>query len=339
MLQQKSQPLVSIIVPVYNKEEYLRRCLESIINQTYQNIEIILVDDGSTDGSGEICRRYAGSDPKIRIITQVNQGLSAARNTGLDHMKGGYVVFVDADDYISLSLVEILLDQLTENHAQMAMGDTIIISEEEAGQGEVYPCREIECSLLGRDDVYDTMGTPEGNEFVSACGRLYQKELFRTLRFDVGKINEDEFIYHKIYDQIDRLCLIRAPLYYNVMTENSITRRDRVRRFHPDVVEALFNRLEYFQAYGNKKYIEVTKDRIMWLVMKICEQSGAGDKKTQEEMIRTNRRIRLITGRGIHSFTYYLYCISPAACRLMQVAVQRLQKMLSRGTERSRTGG
>ena len=339
MLQQKAQPLVSVIVPVYNKGKYLSRCLDSIVNQTWQNLEIILVDDGSTDLSGEICRRYARNDPRIRLFSQANQRLSAARNTGLDHMKGEYVIFVDADDYISLSLTEILLDYLMEHHVRLAIGGKIAISEEEAGQGEVFPGHKIEYSLLGRDDVYDTMGTPEGNEFVSACGRLYQKELFRTLRFDVGKINEDEFIYHKIYDQIDRLCLIRAPLYYNVMTENSITRRDRVRRFHPDVVEALFNRLEYFQAYGNKKYIEVTKDRIMWLVMKICEQSGAGDKKTQEEMIRTNRRIRLITGRGIHSFTYYLYCISPAACRLMQVAVQRLQKMLSRGTERSRTGG
>jgi len=338
MLQQKSQPLVSIIVPVYNKEEYLRRCLESIINQTYQNIEIILVDDGSTDGSGEICRRYAGSDPKIRIITQVNQGLSAARNTGLDHMKGGYVVFVDADDYISLSLVEILLDQLTENHAQMAMGDTIIISEEEAGEGEVYPCREIECSLLGRDDVYDTEGTPEGNKFVSVCGRLYQKELFQTLRFDIGKINEDEFIYHKIFNQVDRLMLVRLPLYYNVMSGNSITRRDGIRRFHPDAVEAFFDRLEYFQAYGNSKYIEVTKKRIRWLVAKLCEQSGAGDKTTKEEIIKAEKRIKQITGDA-HSPKYYIYCISPAAYRLIGKTVQRLHKIVSREPGRSRMGG
>lgn len=339
MLQQKSQLLVSVIVPVYNKEKYLSRCLDSIVNQTCREIEIILVDDGSTDGSGEICRRYAQSDPRIRVITQVNQGLSAARNTGLDHMKGGYVVFVDADDYISLSLVEILLGQLTEHQAQMAIGETIVISEEEAGQGEVYHGRKIECSLLGRDDVYDTVGTPEGNKFVSACGRLYQKELFRTLRFDIGKINEDEFIYHKIFDQVNRLCYVRAPLYYNVMSGNSITRRDGIRRFHPDAVEAFFNRLEYFQAYGNPKYIKATKDRIMWLVMQLCEQSGSGDKKTKEEIIRTEKRIKQITGRGAHSLTCYLFCISPAACRFMKTAVQRMQEIRSRAPGRSRTGG
>jgi len=339
MSKQKSQPLVSIIVPVYNKEEYLRRCLESIINQTYQNLEIILVDDGSTDGSGEICRRYAGNDPRICLFTQENQGLSAARNVGLDHMKGGYVVFVDADDYISLSLVEILLDQLTKRRTRMAVGGITVISEEEAGQGEVYPCREIECSLLGRDDVYDTVGMPEGSKFVTVWGKLYQKELFRTLRFDIGKINEDEFIYHKIYDQVERLSYVRAPLYYNVMSGNSITRKGGNRRFHPDVVEAFFGRLEYFQAYGKKKYIKVTKDRILWLTMQLCGQSGAGDQKTKEELIRTEKRIRQITGSGTHSFTYYLFCISPAACRLMRTAVQRLQEIRSRASGRSRPGG
>lgn len=100
-----SMPLVSVIIPVYNVEKYLARCLDSVVAQTYQNLEIILVNDGSTDASGEICRQYGQSDSRIRLFTQENQGLSAARNTGLDHMNGEYIVFVDSDDYISVHFV------------------------------------------------------------------------------------------------------------------------------------------------------------------------------------------------------------------------------------------
>ena len=104
--------LISIIVPVYNVEPFLRRCLDSILGQTYKNLEVILVDDGSTDASGTICNEYCAKDPRVRVFHQVNAGISAARNKGLDKSSGSFIVFVDSDDYIELNMVEVLLSAI-----------------------------------------------------------------------------------------------------------------------------------------------------------------------------------------------------------------------------------
>ena len=119
------KPLISVIVPVYNVEEYLPKCLESIINQTYKNLEIILVDDGSTDNSGIICEDYAEKDKRIKVVHQTNLGISAARNAGLDLCSGDYITFVDSDDYIECDEIEVLVDQIVPNGI-VCNGSTII---------------------------------------------------------------------------------------------------------------------------------------------------------------------------------------------------------------------
>src|SRR5699024_4494271 len=111
--------LISVIVPVYNVEKYVRRCIDSICGQTYSNLEIILIDDGSTDSSGKICDEMAAKDGRISVIHQENKGLSQARNAGLDQAKGEYIAFVDSDDYLSLNMYECLLKSLKENNADV----------------------------------------------------------------------------------------------------------------------------------------------------------------------------------------------------------------------------
>ena len=123
------KPLISVIVPVYNTEKYLYRCVESICNQTYRNLEIILVDDGSTDGSGAICDQLSGEDDRIRVIHKENEGASAARNTGLDLAKGEYIGLVDSDDYISTDMYEKLFELLQGAKAEMAVWHRISMSE------------------------------------------------------------------------------------------------------------------------------------------------------------------------------------------------------------------
>lgn len=319
------QPLVTVIVPVYNVEKYLMRCLDSVVNQTYRNLEIILVNDGSTDGSGEICRQYERRDSRIRLFAQENGGLSAARNTGLDHMRGEYIVFVDSDDYISLSFVEILLGQVMKYHVQMAVCGRTIIREEDAGQGEVYSGRKTECSLLSRDDVYDVMDKPKGDPFIVVWGRLYASGLFKTLRFDVGKIHEDEFIFHKIFDQVNTVCYIGAPLYHHVRSHNSITRKRGVRHLHADAMDAFLSRLEYFQSYGKKKYIKMTERQIIGMAIKLCEQFEMGDEQTKEALAKVKRRIEQVTGSAVFSLRYTLYHISPVSYRFARAVNQRIK--------------
>ena len=115
-------PTVSLVIPVYNVESYLERCLESVKNQTYKNIEIILVNDGSTDGSGEICKKFVSKEIRAKVIHQKNAGLSEARNTGLKYISGDFVMFVDSDDWLELDAVEFLLEQAIKQNADMVVG-------------------------------------------------------------------------------------------------------------------------------------------------------------------------------------------------------------------------
>lgn len=324
------KPLVTVIVPVYNVKKYLTCCLESIIQQTYKNLEIIIINDGSTDGSGEICRQYAERDARIRLFTQRNQGLSAARNVGLDHMTGEYIIFVDSDDYISLSLVEILLRLLVKYHVQMAVCGRNIINEEELREENGYFSRKIECSLLNRDDVYAMMGKPKGDPFVVAWGKLYTSRLFKTLRFETGKVHEDEFIYHKILNQVDRLCYTEAPLYYHVRSSNSITRRGGTKHSYWDAIEAYFSRLEYFQKYGNKKYIKTMEKMIVGLTIELCEQDKVGKEQTKEMLDKVKRKIEQVTESVYISPRYYLFCISPAAYRLVRSVYLQIRSALAK---------
>lgn len=330
MNHENPQPLVSVIIPVYNVEKYLARCLDSVIKQTYENLEIILVNDGSTDGSEEICRQYAALDGRIRLFTQSNQGLSAARNAGLDHMTGEYIVFVDSDDYISLSLVEILLGLSLEYRVQIAACGRNIICEEALGEGEVYSGRKIGCRLFSRDDIYAMMGKPKGDLFIVVCGKLYTSRLFKTLRFEVGKINEDEFIYHKILNQADKVCYTEAPLYYYVLSSNSITRQDGIGHFHWDAMEAYFSRLEYFRKYGNKKYIKTMGKLIIGLAVRLCEQEKMGTEETKEVLDKIKRKIEQVAGSDFVLPRYYLYCMSPAVYRFVRAARLKMRLVLAK---------
>lgn len=149
-------PLVSVIVPVCN-EKYLARYLDSIVNQPYQNIEIILVNDGSTDTSGEICRRYMQHDPRIRLFAQENRGLSAAHNTGLDHMNGEYIVFVDSDDYISVHFVEIMLNKLLKYDVKIAICDRLVVDDtDDSADIDHVSLQDVgSCSKVGKDDIFE----------------------------------------------------------------------------------------------------------------------------------------------------------------------------------------
>lgn len=321
------QPLVSIIVPIYNTEQYLNHCLTSIVNQTYRNLEILLVNDGSTDGSEAVCRQFMARDPRIQLFCQENQGQSAARNLGLDHMTGQYLMFVDSDDYINLSMVEILLDRLLAYQVPIAVCDYVKIKADEAEASSAPPSAgeagPISGQIMSRDQVYELLCRQALSHnihrirFLILPCKLYAAEIFRTLRLPVGRVCEDEYMVHLIYGQVERVFCVDQPLYYYVQTQNSTMRRNGVPQRHGDAIWAWMERLKYFQNYGNPTYIHRTATWLLIYTKDFYEQSGASPQEIGRRMRETAAEIKQITGRTFLNPRRYFYALFPSLyCRL-----------------------
>lgn len=244
-------PLISVIVPVYNVEKYIARCVESIACQTYPNLEIILVDDGSPDGSGKICDDFAERDDRIKVIHKRNGGLSSARNAGIDASNGQLIAFVDGDDYVAPEMYETLYGILTENNADMSICDCEFV--EENGKTIEDKSPEIKSEVLDKAQALERLNPllyPYW-KYVTAWNKLYKKELFDEIRYPDGKIHEDEFIIHHIIDRCDCVAVTDKPLYKYVQRGGSIM-SDKPGDKHVDAVYAFLDRAEYFSAAGNK---------------------------------------------------------------------------------------
>lgn len=231
-----SEPLVSVVVPIYNVENYLDKCLESIQNQTYRNIEVIMVDDGSTDRSGSIAKEFSQKDKRFLYCHQSNGGLSVARNSGIEASTGEYIAFIDSDDYIDSTFIEKLLIAALEKDADIVScgyyKETNIV--EKIG----YDSYE----TLSRTAAMRVLGVIFPKEYtlmVIACNKLFRKTVFDTVRFKVGKIHEDEFTIHRIIDESDIVVTIPDVLYHYVVRTTSITgARNKADLRHFDIVDA-----------------------------------------------------------------------------------------------------
>lgn len=204
-----TNPLVSIVVPVYNTAKYLPRCLDSTIRQTYKNLEIILVDDGSTDNSPNIIKTYAKKDQRIKVTRQKNQGLSSARNTGIAHATGKYITFVDSDDEISPTMAEKLLTALQKTHSDISV----------CSFREVYPSGKITHFSNNRPATTYTTEQAlkamllEHGFMMSATMKLFPTKYFQKIQFPVGKLHEDIDTTYKLIMQATRVAFIPDELY------------------------------------------------------------------------------------------------------------------------------
>ena len=202
-------PLISVIVPVYNVEPYLRQCLDSVVNQTYKNIEIILVDDGSPDHCGEICDGYARKDSRIIVIHQENAGLSAARNAALDIARGEYFMFVDSDDWVEPIFCEKALEMVLENQVEMAIFGFYSIFK-----NDTKPRKAKASRMVDRIETYRHIILHNENSFGNAVwNKIFHRRLFQNLRFPVGKIYEDIGIMYKLIHQTPQIYVSNALLY------------------------------------------------------------------------------------------------------------------------------
>lgn len=214
-------PLISVIVPIYNVENYIKRCVDTIIGQTYSELEIILVDDGSIDTSGEICDQYALVDDRIVVIHKKNGGLSDARNAGLKVMKGEYVFFVDSDDWIHIDTIQILYDKLIQYDCAIAIGGLKQVTNILTDREEKYFKEDIKLTELSRKDALVEMLKQEIFA-CNACGKLFKAELFDSIEFPVGKLYEDQGTTYKLFLRAYKLCFVDLPLYFYFVRSGSI---------------------------------------------------------------------------------------------------------------------
>ena len=217
MILIKQEDLISIIVPVYNTEKYLKKSIDSIINQTYKNIEIILVNDGSTDNSKKICEEYKKKDKRIRLINKENGGQGSAKNTGIQYATGNYIGFVDSDDYIDEDMYEVLYNLCIDNHAEISM-----IAFNKVIDGKIMKTINFNEEIMVLDKFNAMKELLLDREIKSYnWNKLYKKELFEEIKFSEELKYEDIEINAKLFTIINKLAYKKIPKYYYVQRNNS----------------------------------------------------------------------------------------------------------------------
>ena len=217
---QKMEPLVSVIIPVYNVFPYLQEALESVINQTYQNLEIIVVDDGSTDGSGPLCDKYR-YDSRVKVIHQVNRGLSGARNTGFDHMTGEYVAFLDSDDILFPDMIQRLICAIEKTDAGIAICDfeTFQDGQKKGKNNQRYAAGEEQ--ILTSSQALNRLIT--GEIRFAVWNKLYRRVLWDNLRFPEGHVHEDVTVTYRLLERSRRVNILPHKLIRYRIREDSIS--------------------------------------------------------------------------------------------------------------------
>lgn len=323
--------LISVIVPIYNVEKYLPKCIESIQRQTYQNLEIILVDDGSCDRCPGICDKFAKDDSRIKVIHKKNGGLSDARNMGIEVANGKYLAFVDSDDYISQDMIKKLYCAIIRDNSDMAICNIEYIDENNNPlNSNAIHVLDMTVEELGFwTKLYEGYYT----YCVVAWNKLYSKNLFVNTRYDVGKLHEDEFIIHKLVSKCKKISFLSEKLYYYLQREQSITRSEyTIKRM--DAAEALICRSIYFWQRGWQYFAELALTRSIGFIMKgynMPEHSEECWKLRIEELHKIFREAytKIASSKTaslrfrVNAFTFYL---SPFAYKVTHTVNQNNAK-------------
>ena len=229
----KAKDLISIIIPMYNVEQYFPRCIESVINQTYKKLEIILVDDGSTDLSSTLADQYAEQDKRIKVVHQKNGGNAVARNTGLKQVTGDWILFVDSDDYVELNYVELLHDTAVKYDADMSLCNLQVYEWNHPQKMTGKNKSTVKSTTEALSSLFYQKGTTPG-----PCAKLYKTKLFKDITFPVGKICEDLATTYKIFARAKKVVFNSQTLYY-YLTNPSSTMQKQMRNFKHERVVAL----------------------------------------------------------------------------------------------------
>ena len=327
-----THPLISIVVPIYNVENYLAMCLASIAAQTYKNLQVLLIDDGSIDGSTEIAKDYAARDDRFVYLHQENKGLSGARNTGIDNARGEYIAFVDSDDWLEPDYIQELLRVALERDSDITIGG---LFKEAGNSKKVVPDVGRAYSKTAAMEILDDIFPEKYMLMILAWNKLYKRKLFETIRFPQGKIHEDEYTIHRLIDESELIYTVPKSLYHYRMRQDSITganTTEDLRHFH--IMDAHLDRVECCKRQSYGAYYElIVYSMFEELIELICRYSDEAYKK-----FKLNGRFRRIMFReyfknysqlcGYQRKEYILVMLSPRAYKYRKLRINA-QKMAS----------
>lgn len=307
-------PKISVIVPVYNVEKYLNRCIDSILNQSFEDFELILVDDGSPDNSGKICDEYAQNDARVKVIHKENGGLSDARNAGIEIAQGEFLSFIDSDDWVKEEYLNILYTNAINFDA-----DISAVNLHKEYDERIEKASNVECGIYSGVDSLKFLYNSKMSIYVNvACAKLYKKELFNETRYPVGKLHEDGFTTYKLYYKAKKVHFSNDDLYCYYQRGNSIMNETfSVRR-----VDEFFVYKERAQFFKDKRlynlFLENEKTRlscILSLTIKLIESDIDKSKKREcfklfRDDIKENKKIIIKNSSKKQKITVNLYLIS-----------------------------
>lgn len=283
---------VSVIVPVYNVEIYLKKCINSILNQTFRNLEIILVDDGSTDDSGIICDEYALIDERLKVIHKENGGLSSARNIGIDNATGDYLAFIDSDDWIEPNMLEVLLERIKQDNSDISICEYLeVYNEEEKITNTTMIENKIFTNYKALKNIYDNK---LNITMTVTWNKLYKKELFKNITFPNGKIHEDEFTTYKLLYAAEKVSYINKKMYYYRQRENSIM-KSKFSKKRLDTLDAIEERVDFMKDIVKDDELYNMTIVFYYNVIMNCyflyQESNKDDYYTLKDILKRARKI------------------------------------------------
>lgn len=286
---------VSMIVPVYQVEKYIGQCIESVLNQTFQDFELILIDDGSKDDSGRICDFYAAKDERIRVIHTENRGAASARNTGLDLASGRYITFLDGDDYLADNMIERLHQVIEDSAYDMVVCDFLNLLP---NKNDNFIVHLKERTVNGREVLEHLKNEKSYGVWTVVWNKIYKREVLENLRFPDGKYFEDEFFSNHLYLNINQIHAISDVLCYHRVLQSSTMNTQKIENYL-DLLDALQERLEIYIQYDYSED-EIYKVLIFLLdpFTKCAKAKFGGTNK--QRMANTKRFIKM-TSRKLMS--------------------------------------
>lgn len=261
----KKIPEISVIVPIYNVEKWLERCVRSICNQTFKDYEILLINDGSTDSSEKIIQQYAKRDLRIRAYSKKNGGLSDARNYGLKFARGKFVVFVDSDDFLDSHYLEKLYKGINKYHASVAICGCNLNEENGKVISSLFLNAKKEV-ISGRELLEHVFNKENGMAYTVVWNKMFSRGLFKDLKFAKGKLYEDEFINPSLYWSISKIAVIDEPMYNYVQRNESIIKSKINEKKIIDAREALTNRIKFYKNKDRELYNDSLVYYCNWLI-------------------------------------------------------------------------
>lgn len=299
-------PAISLIVPVYKVEPYLRECVDSILAQTFTDFELILIDDGSPDNCGIICDEYAEKDNRIIVIHQKNGGLSAARNAGLDVAKGEYVTFIDSDDVVSPQYLKLLYGQLLNNGCDISICGNIEFTKD---YSQIEHVVNGYVTVTGREatkGIYDDKKRAP----VMACGKLYKIKLFDSIRFPEGRIHEDDYIVPILLYRSEKVCILSSKLYgYRQRDDSIMGKTFSIKRY--DGIIATDHCINYFNEKRDEELVEMASThKMLLLYLYNAEAKKVGIHNSVPKQYRVNAMKTLIYLWKHLDGDYFAYQIS-----------------------------